>query len=1592
MKVFFELKCFCRRVSAIVFFFLGLNQIASASQVDIGIFESPTPNKIEIRIRPDFTIASNLPFTGILYTLRWSDPTIVITSLDEIYPFDIDFDGAVIFEDGYYHQKFFSVNPGPPGTAIPANSERLISSFSYTGNAGAYFELIENEWTLENNGGPSIEILGTEYYGIIYHAFAPTPCSLSLTCPGNISVPPDAGNCGAMVTYSAPVVSGDCEGVTVTQTAGLPSGSLFPAGTTINSFLAISSEGPTANCSFTVTVNSLPGQAGTITGTSSVCQGSSGVAYSVAPITNATSYVWTYSGNGATIIGSGNAITINFSTTATSGNLKVYGVNSCGNGPVSPNFPINVISLPGAAGPILGTTPVCQGQNNAAYSVAPIANATSYHWSYSGTGATINGSGSSVTINFSTTATSGNLTAYGSNGCGNGSVSPNYAITVNPLPGPAGAITGTTPVCQGQSNVAYSVAAIPHATSYVWSYSGTGATINGNGASVTISFSLSATSGNLTVKGVNSCGNGPVSPNYAITVNPLPGPAGTITGTATVCQGQNNVMYSVPPISNATSYAWSYSGTGATINGSGPSVTINFSGSATSGNLTVYGVNTCGNGAASPNYPITVNSLPGPAGTITGSPTVCQGQNNVTYSVAAIPNATSYVWNYSGTGAAINGSGASVTISFNTSATSGNVTVYGVNNCGNGAVSPNYAVTVNPLPGPAGTISGTASVCQGQNNVAYSVATIPNAASYVWTYSGTGATINGSGASVTVSYSASATSGNLTVHGVNSCGNGAVSPNYAITVNPLPGPAGTITGTATVCQNQNNVIYSVPPIPNATSYVWTYSGTGATINGTGPSVTVNFSGSATSGNLKVYGANSCGNGATSPNYPITVNILPGTAGTITGNTPVCQGQSNVAYSVAAIPNATSYAWGYSGTGATIYGNGASVTISYSLSATSGNLTVHGVNSCGEGAASPDFPIAVQTTPSAPVSGGNKSICINQIIPPLTVTVGAGETADWYASSAGGTSLATGTLSYVPPAAGTYYAEARNIVAGCLSATRTAVILTIHPLPVVYAGADQSIPNGTSTTITDATASGTATLSYSWTPAASFVNPSVLNPTTVNLFSTHIYTLTVTDGNSCSNTDQMTITITGGVLGADPDAVPAALCAGQTTQLYTNASGGSGTYTYSWTSIPEGFTSTQADPAAIPSETTIYTVVVNDGFNTVIDNVQVIVYPLPASPVSGGNQAICADEAIPPLTVTVGSGETADWYTTATIGTPVALGTLTFTPNTAGTFYSEARNLATGCLSATRTGMTLTVHSLPAVFAGADQSIPYGTSTTINDATAAGAETLSYAWTPAVSFVNPAILHPTTINLTSTGTYTLTVTDGNSCVNSDQVTITVTGGALTANPTATPSLICFGETTQLSANASGGSGTYSYSWTSAPVGFSSAQANPQASPTVTTTYSVTVNDGYNNASGNVTVTVDLVEVTCPGDMEASLDDPAFPLTGGLPEGGTYTGTGVTGGVFDPAAAGVGEHTITYTYEDENGCMDTCTFQITVSDEEGNPGDANCDGVVNVLDIITITNYIMLLDPSPFCFDEADTNDDLVINVLDIIGTVNIILSP
>jgi gliding motility-associated-like protein len=78
--------------------------------------------------------------------------------------------------------------------------------------------------------------------------------------------------------------------------------------------------------------------------------------------------------------------------------------------------------------------------------------------------------------------------------------------------------------------------------------------------------------------------------------------------------------------------------------------------------------------------------------------------------------------------------------------------------------------------------------------------------------------------------------------------------------------------------------------------------------------------------------------------------------------------------------------------------------------------------------------------------------------------------------------------------------------------------------------------------------------------------------------------------------------------------------------------------------------------------------------------------------------------------------------------------------------------------------------------------------------------------------------------------------------------------LSSIPTATPGTICAGANVQLNAGASGGSGSYTYSWTSIPAGFSSTNAAPIANPSVNIIYYVNVSDGSTNLNSQVGVTV------------------------------------------------------------------------------------------------------------------------------------------
>jgi len=294
----------------------------------------------------------------------------------------------------------------------------------------------------------------------------------------------------------------------------------------------------------------------------------------------------------------------------------------------------------------------------------------------------------------------------------------------------------------------------------------------------------------------------------------------------------------------------------------------------------------------------------------------------------------------------------------------------------------------------------------------------------------------------------------------------------------------------------------------------------------------------------------------------------GNPGAIAGNSTVCQGETAVTYSVDPIVNATGYIWSVPDGVTIIAGQNTNVImVDFADNAVSGNISVYGINNCGNG----------------PVS----------------------------------------QLSVI-----------------------------VNTLPVANAGDDISIPHGTSTYL-DSAPGGTGTFSYHWSPEELLVDPDVQNPQTVILTSTTVFSLSVTNITTlCQNNDEMTVTITGGPLSVNPLALPASVCQGESSQLYANAGGGSGSYTYQWTSEPPGnppWNSTQQDPVVIPDSSTQYLLTVYDGFTTLSGSSYVSVSLLPSAFIYGGD-TLCGSDVfttlqvdltgIPPWSFTYSYGNTS----------------------------------------------------------------------------------------------------------------------------------------------------------------------------------------------------------------------------------------------------------------------------------------------------------------------------------------------------------------
>lgn len=164
---------------------------------------------------------------------------------------------------------------------------------------------------------------------------------------------------------------------------------------------------------------------------------------------------------------------------------------------------------------------------------------------------------------------------------------------------------------------------------------------------------------------------------------------------------------------------------------------------------------------------------------------------------------------------------------------------------------------------------------------------------------------------------------------------------------------------------------------------------------------------------------------------------------------------------------------------------------------------------------------------------------------------------------------------------------------------------------------------------------------------------------------------------------------GGSLNVSPNSNEP-ICEGQILNLFSNVAGlGSSSATFSWSGTgPSGYiyNSTLSNPTISNLMSGLYTFIVSatSGSITHSNSILVTVISSPNPPISAGDITICNNATIPSLTVIVNSGETVDWYDSASSGVLLLSGNINYTPAASGIFYAEARNTSTGCLSLSRT--------------------------------------------------------------------------------------------------------------------------------------------------------------------------------------------------------------------------------------------------------------------------------------------------------------------
>ncbi len=1198
-------------------------------------------------------------------------------------------------------------------------------------------------------------------------AVSAATANVSGTCGnsnGQVSVTPGGGTAGYGYSWSSGAVAQTVSGlaattytVTVTDSKGC---------TATSSAILGNANGPAAAIQSATNINCF----GTSTGSASVLATGGTVAYT---------YSWSPSG-GAGMTASGLA--------ANTYTVTVTDHNGC------TAMTTVALTQPPVLNPVTSSvSATCGGANgNVSVSTAGGTPGYTYSWSEGAVSPTVTGLG----------ASSYTVTVSDSKGCTQSAVQ-----TVNNLGGATVSSAIVTNVkCFGSNQGSASASAVGGTPSYTYTWS------NGTTGATSVA---GLTAGTYTVSVYDA--HGCLASSTVSITQPL-ALATPAAGGAATC-GNSNGQVSVSPSGGTPGYSYKWSpgaATGQTVIGL----------AANSYTVTVTDQNGC-TGSSS----VAVSNAAGPTAAIQSSANAtCNGTATGSAAVTVFGGTSAFTYSWSPSG------GAGMTAS-NLSAANYTVTVTDNNGC---TATATVAVT-QPLPVTAssGTVAGTCGTPNGQ------VSVIPGGGTsgyfYQWSNGASGQTVSGLGAG---SYGVTVTDSK-----------GCTATSSAVLIN-MTGPTALIGSSGTIdCFSQMTGSASVQVSGGTASFTYAWSpggGTGITATGLGantyavtvtdhngctastsvtltqpsaldpvgssvaatcgsgngsvsvsttggsPSYTYSWSSGAVSQTVSGLGANSYtvtvsdSKGCTSSTIE-TVNNAGGATVTSTDLGDVkCFGSTQGSASASAVggtPNYT-YTWSNGVTGlSTVNG----------LTAGTYTVSVFDANGCLASSTVSITQPAVLLSPAAGISGtcGNSN---GQV----SVNPSGGMPGYAYSWSSGAVSQTVTGLS-----ANTYTVTVTD-VNGCTSVSSVVLNNLTGPTATIQSESTIGCNGASSGSASVTTFGGTSGFTYSWTPSGG-------TGITASNLGANSYTVTVTDANGCTGTASVTLTQPSALV-ATPASLPTA-CGSSNGQVSVSASGGNPAYSFSWSGGASSQTVTGLGAGS-------YTVTVTD-MNGCSLSTQASIANL-----SGPTVAVNSDVNVSCFGMSNGSVSAS-----VSGGSP----TYTYSWSNGQTGVSSLNGLAAGTYSVTVIDVNgclasgTTVVSEPGVlnpgFTSSSNIPCFGAlSGSVVSSVTGGTPSYSYSWSNGAS--------GSSVSGIAAGSYTLTVTDANGCSASQSIVLTQ---AVQIKDTISSSAAaCGSKNGSVSVQASGGTGSYLFSWSNGSSGFSTGGSLVSGLPGGS--YTVTITDG------------------------------------------------------------------------------------------------------------------------------------------------------